>query len=94
MNRILCRTGGPRSFFSCCYVLFDRDGSFIATIAGHPQIVKIANGKVVDRIGAGSYPLGVKEGMKWQELHGSLDHGERLLFHSDGLTEARNANER
>jgi hypothetical protein len=94
LNRILCRTGGPRSFFSCCYVLLDRDGTFIATVAGHPQIVKIAAGKVVDRIGMGSYPLGVKSGMTWQELRGSLDHGERLLFHSDGLTEARNANER
>jgi hypothetical protein len=94
LNRILCRTGGPRSFFSCCYVLFERDGSFVAIVAGHPQIVKIAAGKVVDRIGAGSYPLGVKSGMKWDELRGCLDHGERLLFHSDGLTEARNANER
>ena len=94
LNRILCRTGGPRSFFSCCYFLFDRDGTFIATVAGHPQIVKIGAGKVVDRIGSGSYPLGVKTGMVWQEIHGALDRGERLLFHSDGLTEARNANER
>jgi len=94
LNRILCRTGGPRSFFSCCYVLFERDGSFSATVAGHPQIVKIAGGKVVDRIGTGSYPLGVKSGMTWQEQHGTLGRGERLLFHSDGLTEARNADER
>jgi sigma-B regulation protein RsbU (phosphoserine phosphatase) len=94
LNRILCRTGGPRSFFSCCYFLLERDGTFIATVAGHPQIVKIADGKVIDRIGSGSYPLGVKTGMKWQELRGSLDRGERLLFHSDGLTEARNANEK
>jgi hypothetical protein len=94
LNRILCRTGGPRSFFSCCYFLLERDGTFIATVAGHPQIVKVADGKVVDRIGSGSYPLGVKTGMKWQELRGSLDRGERLLFHSDGLTEARNANEK
>jgi len=94
LNRILCRTGGPRSFFSCCYFLFDRDGSYIAIVAGHPQIVKIASGRIVDRIGGGSYPLGVKPGMKWEEIHGTLDRGERLLFHSDGLTEARNANEK
>src|SRR5258706_6923597 len=91
LNRILCRTGGPRSFFSCCYVLFDRDGTFIATVAGHPQIVKIASGKVVDRIGTGSYPLGVKPGMKWQELQSSLAPCQRLPFHSDGLTTTRNA---
>ena len=31
--------------------------------------------------------------MSWGAIHGTLDRGERLLFHSDGLTEARNANE-
>ena len=94
LNRILCRTGGNRSFFSCCYVLLERDGNFSATIAGHPQIVKIgADGKIVDRLGTGSYPLGVKPQMEWEAIRGTLGRGERLLFHSDGLTEARNANE-
>src|SRR5262249_58216317 len=41
LNRILCRTGGSRSFFACCYVLLSRDGSFSATVAGHPPILKI-----------------------------------------------------
>ena len=94
LNRILCRTGGNRSFFSCCYVLLDRDGGFSATVAGHPQIVKIgADGKVADRLGTGSYPLGVKTQMEWPPIHCTLAGGERLLFHSDGLTEARNASE-
>jgi hypothetical protein len=84
----------PGGIISSLNRILERDGTFIATVAGHPQIVKIAGGKVTDRIGAGSYPLGVKTGMKWQELRGSLEHGERLLFHSDGLTEARNANEK
>jgi sigma-B regulation protein RsbU (phosphoserine phosphatase) len=94
LNRILCRTGGNRSFFSCCYVLLEPDGSFSATIAGHPQIVKIANdGKIAARLGAGSYPLGVKSTMQWEAICGTLARGERLLFYSDGLTEARNTNE-
>jgi hypothetical protein len=92
LNRILCRTGGPRSFFACCYVLLSPDGSFLATVAGHPPIVKIdASGKVVARIGRGAYPLGVKAGMTWEVVQCALAPGERLLFHSDGLTEARNA---
>lgn len=94
LNRILCRTGGNRSFFACCYVLFDRDGKFSATIAGHPQIVKItAGGTIAGRLGSGSYPLGVKPNMTWEPVTGTLAPGERLLFHSDGLTEARNAGE-
>ncbi|MEO6259601.1 MAG: PP2C family protein-serine/threonine phosphatase [Thermoanaerobaculia bacterium] len=95
LNRILCRTGGPRSFFSCCFVLFEEDGTFRAAVAGHPQIVRVGrDGKVVERIGKGSYPLGVKQPMEWPELQGSLQPGERLLFHSDGLTEARDAHDR
>jgi hypothetical protein len=95
LNRILCRTGGSRSFFSCCYLLLSPDGSFQATIAGHPPILKIGTtGEVVERIGHGAYPLGVKAGLKWDIVSGTLAPGERLLLHSDGLTESRNATER
>jgi serine phosphatase RsbU (regulator of sigma subunit) len=94
LNRILCRTGGSRSFFSCCYLLLSQNGSFLATIAGHPPMLKIdATGKVVERVGRGAYPLGVKVGLTWEIVSDSLNHGERLLLHSDGLTESRNAND-
>lgn len=92
LNRILCRTGGTRSFFSCCYVLLLPDGDFVVTLAGHPPILKIdACGRIAERIERGAYPLGVKSGLQWEEIHGTLAPGERLLLHSDGLNEARNA---
>jgi serine phosphatase RsbU (regulator of sigma subunit) len=95
LNRILCRAGGPRSFFAACYALFEPNGEFVMVLAGHPPIVKVTGeGKVAERIGRGAYPLGVKNGLQWDELRGRLEPGERLLFHSDGLTEARNANGR
>ena len=95
LNRILCRTGGPRSFFSCCYFLLSPDGTFSATIAGHPPVLKIdAQGKVVERIGRGAYPMGVKASLTWEIVTGTLAPGERILLHSDGLTEARNAMEK
>ena len=91
LNRILCRTGGSRSFFSCCYVLLSPDGEFVATVAGHPPILQIDKaGRVVERFGRGAYPLGVKSRMEWQELRGSLLPGHRLVLHSDGLSETRN----
>ncbi len=93
LHRILCRTGNKRSFFSCCYVLLSRGGEYCATTAGHPQILHVGpEGNVIERIGRGSYPLGIKTELTWDALHGSIAPGERLLFHSDGLTEARNAN--
>ena len=92
LNRILCRTGGSRSFFASCYVLLSPDGSFLATVAGHPPIIKVdAAGKVVEHIGRGAYPLGVKTGLTWETVSGTLASGEKLLFHSDGLTESQNA---
>ena len=92
LNRILCRTGGSRSFFSCCYVLLSPDGTFLATIAGHPPILKIdATGKVIEQLGRGAYPLGVKTGLTWETIGGRMEPGEKLLFHSDGLTESQNA---
>ncbi|HVR39138.1 MAG TPA: PP2C family protein-serine/threonine phosphatase [Thermoanaerobaculia bacterium] len=95
LNRILCRTGSSRSFFAACYVLLSPDGTYLATIAGHPPILKIDNtGKIVDRIGRGAYPLGIKNANQWSATSGSLEPGERLLLHSDGLTESRNENDR
>lgn len=95
LNRILCRTGGSRSFFSCVYLLLSPDGSFVGSISGHPPVLKIdAQGKVAEHIGRGAYPLGVKAGLQWEVVTGTLLPGERLLLHSDGLTEARNAQDR
>lgn len=93
LNRILCRTGNKRSFFSSCYVLLSPGGAYSATLAGHPQILHLgADGNVIERIGRGSYPLGIKTALTWETTQGTIAPGERLLFHSDGLTEARNAN--
>lgn len=93
LNRILCRTGGSRSFFSAAYLLLSPDGTFLATIAGHPPLLKVgADGKLIERVGRGAYPMGVKVGLTWEVVTGHLTQNERLLLHSDGLTEARNMN--
>jgi serine phosphatase RsbU (regulator of sigma subunit) len=92
LNRILCRTGGPRSFFGCAYFVFSPDGSFTGSVAGHPPLLRVgSDGGITERIGKGAYPLGVKTPLSWETLSGRIETGETLLFHSDGLSEARDA---
>jgi len=92
LNRILCRTGGPRAFFGCVYLLLSPDGSFTGSVAGHPPVLRLDGaGGVRERIGKGAYPLGVKTPLSWEVERGSIEAGQALLLHSDGLSEARDA---
>jgi serine phosphatase RsbU (regulator of sigma subunit) len=94
LNRILCRTGGPRSFFACAYVVLSPDGRLSATFAGHPPVLIFgASGELRQSIGKGAYPLGIKDDLQWETLGGRLEPGETLLLYSDGLPEARRGND-
>jgi serine phosphatase RsbU (regulator of sigma subunit) len=97
LNQVLCRTGacgtqGARSFFAGIPFLFDTGGRFTAVVAGHPPILRVdRQGRIVERIGKGAYPLGIKQAIVPEVYSGILGDGELLVFHSDGLTEARSA---
>jgi hypothetical protein len=89
LNRILCATGGPRSFFSAVYLLISPGGEFSIIVAGHPLPARIdRDGKISERLGAGSYPLGVRASLQWEPIERMLAPGETLLLYSDGLYEA------
>ena len=96
LNRILCRTGacrtaGPRQFFAGIALTLEKDGRYSAMVAGHPPILKLdVEGRIVERIGRGSYPVGVKDGVVWPLETGTLEPGQTLLFHSDGLADCPN----
>jgi anti-anti-sigma factor len=58
--------------------------------AGHPPAVLMRDGKVVASLdGAGRTPLGLPDQAPVAEQH--LQPGDRLLFYTDGITEARDA---
>lgn len=90
LNRILCRTGGPRSFFAAVYMLIEADGTFTAAVAGHPPVLRLgARGDVLQRIESTMYPLGIRQNSLWGTASGKLESTESLLFYSDGLVESR-----
>lgn len=90
LNRVLCETGSARSFFAGVCGVVEADGTFSAVVAGHPPVLRLdREGRVVERLGKGSYPLGIRKNAVWIPDTASLAPGESLLFHSDGLPEAR-----
>jgi hypothetical protein len=97
LNAILCRTGacrtgGPRQFFAGVALLLEPGGAWEAVVAGHPPILRVdSSGRIIERIGKGSYPAGIKESTRWSLETGCLAPGETLLLHSDGLAECRDA---
>ena len=44
---------------------------------------------MLERIGAGAYPLGIKADLSWTVATTRLEPGQTLFLHSDGLSEAR-----
>ena len=77
LNRILCRTGGPRAFFGCVYLLISPDGSFTGSVAGHPPVLRLdAGGEIRGRIGKGAYPLGIKTPLEWEIVSGRIEPGD------------------
>jgi phosphoserine phosphatase RsbU/P len=92
LNRILCGVGGTSSFFAGITAVLEPSGAYRAVVAGHPPILKLDGaGRIVERIGTGAYPFGIKPTRSWTVLTGVLTPGEALLFHSDGLPEACDA---
>jgi sigma-B regulation protein RsbU (phosphoserine phosphatase) len=92
LNRILCRTGGPRAFFSCVYLLVSEDGAYSGSVAGHPlPLLLDRDGSIRGRLGKGAYPLGIRLNLAWTVETGRVEPGSALFLHSDGLSEGRNA---
>ncbi|KAB7614858.1 fused response regulator/phosphatase [Amylibacter sp. SFDW26] len=59
--------------------------------AGHPHPVIVRSDGTSELVGAGGPPIGLVEGVNYttETLH--LNHGDRLLLYSDGITECQNA---
>ena len=93
LNRILCRTGGPRAFFGCVYLLLSPDGSFAGSVAGHPPVLRAGRGREPCASGSGRAPIlsasRRRSRGKWSA--DPIEPGQALLLHSDGLSEARDA---
>src|SRR5262249_24921304 len=90
LNRLLCRhmVSGRVATFCFAWCDADRHTNPYANAGHNPPLLVRGNGNV-DRLGDGGTVLGVFAEAAYQQTTISLDPGDRLLFYTDGITEAR-----
>jgi len=91
VNDQLCPDMPEKMFVTCLYGVLDpHSGHLRFANAGHDvPYVKIAGGVVELR--ARGMPLGLMAGMAYEEKEATLQPGDSVLLHSDGVAEAHDA---
>ena len=71
-------------------------GEFVFVNAGHLPLLRIRNkGKQVEKIArASNIPLGIKKSIEYQKSSIQLEHGDYIIFFTDGIIEARDTQKR
>jgi sigma-B regulation protein RsbU (phosphoserine phosphatase) len=92
VNRLLCRHMVAGRFVTFCFAWIDPERRQLAYAnAGHnPPLVVRGDGRV-DRLAEGGVVLGVFADAAYATTTLSICDGDRLLFFTDGITEARSA---
>lgn len=90
-NNLLVEEMPPAYFATVFLALLARDGSDVRFAnAGHCLPVRISPAQISE-LQARGMPLGLLPDMPYEEQQVTLSAGERVLFYSDGLTEAHNS---
>ena len=92
VNRILCGNIADGRFISFFYCLLaPGTGTVTYCNAGHCQPLLIRRNGSFERLDAGGPVLGVIADASYEQGSVVLESGDRLVFYTDGITEARSA---
>ena len=93
LNHMVRRTTERRTYMTLlCAVLDSEAHTLTVTSAGHPPVLRYdSQGRRFDEIGRGAPPLGTFLGADYTEERLAVAAGDLLVFYTDGLVEARNA---
>ncbi|TWB80045.1 sigma-B regulation protein RsbU (phosphoserine phosphatase) [Nitrospirillum amazonense] len=83
-------------YFTMLYGVIDRrTGEGVLTLAGHPPpLVWRAASRRLETLGDSGFPVGMLPSVNYEELPFTLAAGDRLIVHSDGLSDCVDAEER
>src|SRR5687768_13404390 len=91
VNRLLCRNMASGRFATFCYARIEPAARRIVySNAGHNPPLLIRPGGAVEQLSEGGMVLGVFPENQYEQAEIPLNPGDRLLFYTDGITEARN----
>jgi phosphoserine phosphatase RsbU/P len=93
VNRLLCHNVRSGKFVTFCYAVFDLDARMVTFAnAGHnpPLVIRAEGGE--ERLSSGGVVLGVMPDCSYEQARVAIQPGDRFVFYTDGMTEARNAN--
>jgi sigma-B regulation protein RsbU (phosphoserine phosphatase) len=94
VNRILCGRIAEGRFISFFYCAIDTaDGTLTFSNAGHYLPIVVHADGTVSRLAEGGPVLGVFDDAFYEGGRISIASGDRIVFFTDGVTEARNAHD-
>lgn len=94
LNRKLAEELAPREFVALCFARYDPgNGALAIANAGLPDPYRISGLAAVEALSVPGprLPLGARRGIAYEELRMTVAPGERILFLTDGMPEARDA---
>jgi serine phosphatase RsbU (regulator of sigma subunit) len=93
LNHMVRRTTDRRTYVTLLCAVLDREaGTLTVTSAGHPPVLRYeARTRCFAEIGQGAPPLGTFLAATYVEDRQPAAAGDLLIFYTDGLVEARNA---
>ena len=93
VNRLLCRNMAPGRFATFFYARIDGAARrLVYSNAGHNPPLHIATNGTLTTLSVGGMVLGVFPDTGYDQAELPLSRGDRLVFYTDGITEARDAN--
>jgi sigma-B regulation protein RsbU (phosphoserine phosphatase) len=89
LNRHILEHDDVQHYLTMVYgVLNVHTGAGILCQAGHPHPLIVSRDGSITKVGNGGFAVGMLEGAIYEQVEFSLEQGDRLFLHSDGISDS------